>query len=389
MKLQLPIKPHVNQIDIINSRTRFNVCVAGRRFGKTEAFKIRAIQRALYKRVWWIMPTYNTGQRIFRDFENIFRTMTGVYINKSERLIQFPSGGFLSVKSADSELRGQGLDHAIFDECAFIDGNVFPFIIRPMLLESKGSADFLSSTNGRNWFFELYQNGLDPEQPNWKAWHFTSYDNPMIDHDELEDIKRNTPERVFRQEYMAEFLDDGGAVFRNLRACIQPAPENAKRVAFGVDWGRANDYTVVVAIDVDTGHVIEMDRFNQIDWTLQRGRLNAMYQRLKPFTILAEQNSIGDPNIEELRKMGLPVKPFKTTAQSKQEIINSLALAFEQESIGIPDNQILLNELQAFSIERLPSGNYRYTAPNGMHDDTVIALALANKARTIPARVFI
>jgi len=66
-----------------------------------------------------------------------------------------------------------------------------------------------------------------------------------------------------------------------------------------------------------------------------------------------------------------------------------LALAFEQESIGIPDNQILLNELQAFSIERLPSGNYRYTAPNGMHDDTVIALALANKARTIPARVFI
>jgi len=114
-----------------------------------------------------------------------------------------------------------------------------------------------------------------------------------------------------------------------------------------------------------------------------------MYNRYKPLSVLAEKNSIGDPNIEELKKLGMPVKPFNTTHTSKAEIINALSLAFEQNDIGIPNDPILLNELQAFTVERLASGSYRYTAPSGLHDDTVIALALANKARSVPAKVFI
>ena len=93
--------------------------------------------------------------------------------------------------------------------------------------------------------------------------------------------------------------------------------------------------------------------------------------------------------IEELKKAGLPVQGFQTTAQSKSEIINSLALNLEQETIGLLDDPVLLHELKSYSIESLPSGNYRYTAPTGSHDDCVVALALANKARVIPDRVFI
>jgi hypothetical protein len=387
IQIELPCKPHANQYALINSTTRFNVIAAGRRFGKTEAAKIRTIYRAPQQRVWWLMPSYESGQSIWREFENTFHYFPHTYINRSERLIQFPGGGFLQVKSADAKLRSAGLDHVVIDEAAFIDGNLWDYVIRPMLLEGQGSADFLSSTNGRNWFWKLHQQGLDPNEPDWASWHFTSYDNPLLSRSEIDDIRRNTPERVFQQEYLAEFLEDGGAVFRNLTACIDKSividhergvyPETSGRVVFGVDWARHGDYTVIVAIDTVTKRVVDIDRFHQIDWTLQRGRLEAMARRWKPIGILAESNSIGEPNIEELQKASLPVTGFQTLPSTKPGLINALALAFEQGDIAIPNDATLLGELQAYTLERLPGGTFRYTAPSGMHDDCVIALALA------------
>lgn len=387
LQIELPCRPHSNQVALIHSRYRYNVVAAGRRFGKTEAAKIRAMYRAPQQRVWWVMPTHEIGQPIFREFERAFQDLPGVYTNRSERLIQFPGGGFLQVKSADSTLRSAGLDHVIIDEAAFCPPDLWPFVLRPMLLEGRGSADFLSSTNGRNWFWQLYTLATDPAEAEWRAWHYTSADNPLLDPAELADIRRNTPERVFRQEYRAEFLDDGGAVFRNLAACTDDSlvidpdagiwPETRNPVVIGTDWGRVDDYTVAIALDTVTGRVVDFDRFNQVDWTLQRGRLTAMARRWANARIIAEANSIGEPNIEELRRGGLTVAGFTTTAASKQRIINQLALAFEQGDITIPDHPALLGELQAYTVERLPSGNLRYTAPAGMHDDCVMALALA------------
>ena len=377
LKIELPCKPHINQEPLINSPFRFNVVAAGRRFGKTEAGKIRAMYRAPQQRVWWVAPSYDTGQAVWRDFEDAFSDFPGVYTNKSERLIKFPTGGFLQVKAADSKLRSAGLDFVVVDEAAFCGPDLWPSVLRPMLLEGKGSADFLSSTNGRNWFWQLYQLGVDPNEPNWKEWHYTSYDNPLIDAQELEDIKRNTPERVFQQEYLGEFLDDGGAVFRNLKACfIEPDTEAQGRVVFGVDLGRHNDYTVIFAIDTASRRVLEYDRFSETAWALQEQRLKVMAERWKPSVIWIEEN-FNDKFAEDMARAGVPVRFFRTTSASKQQIINALALAFEQAAIGIPDDPVLIGELQAYTILRLPSGNLRYSAPSGMHDDCVISLALA------------
>lgn len=377
VQVQLPCKPHVNQWPLINSTARYNVIAAGRRFGKTEACKIRAMYRAPTQRVWWISLTYDIGQAVWRDFADSFEDFPDVYINKSERLIQFSSGGFLQVKAADSKLRSAGLDHVAIDEAAFCSPDLFPSVIRPMLLEGKGSVDFLSSTNGRNWFWQLYNLGLDQLETDWQSFHYTSYDNPLIDTAEIDDVKRNTSERVFEQEYMAIFHSDGGAVFRNLSACIKETLRQKGDIILAVDWARANDFTVIIAIDTVTHDVLEIDRFNQIDWTLQRGRLAAMALKWNPTAIYAEANSIGEPNIEELQKQGFPVEPFWTTTKSKPQIINSLALAFEQEDIGIPNDPTLLGELQAYTIQRQPTGKYKYSAPSGLHDDIVMALAIA------------
>jgi phage FluMu gp28-like protein len=379
--LTLPIRPHVHQEPLIMPDTRFNVIAGGRRWGKTEAEKLNTIYRVMQgMNVWWLNPTFDNTTETWNELVAFFEQLVPKEdINRSRREIKYKgTGGRVRMIGANNFKRGTGIDHVTIDEAAFCDlENLWGYQIRPMLLESQGSATFLSSTNGRNYFWQLYQRGLDPDEQDWKSWHFTSYDNPLLSHDEIDDIRLHTPERVFNQEYMAEFLADGGAVFRNLQACIQPPPTETGRIVFGVDWGRSNDFTVIVAIDADTGHMLAMDRFNQIDWTMQRNRLKVMYDRYQPDYVLAEANSIGSPNIEELRKLGLNVRGFTTTAKSKQEIINSLALALEQGTIGILDDPVLIAELQAYSIERLPSGNFRYNAPAGMHDDCVIALALA------------
>jgi hypothetical protein len=144
-----------------------------------------------------------------------------------------------------------------------------------------------------------------------------------------------------------------------------------------VDWGRDHDYTAIAIIDAETKHMVALDRFHQIGWELQRGRIAALYNTWHPAVIWAEANSIGQPNIEALQAEGLPVRAFFTTAQSKKPLIESLALGIERREIALLPDDVLLGELASYQLERLPGGGYRYSAPSGGHDDTVIATALA------------
>ena len=160
-------------------------------------------------------------------------------------------------------------------------------------------------------------------------------------------------------------------------APLDAFPSPNQRTCFGVDWGRENDYTVIVVIDSLTRQMLAYDRFNQVNWSLQRGRLKAMCDRWNLLVIYAESNSIGSPNIEALQQEGLPVHPFVTTAASKPPLIESLALAIERRDLALLPDDILLDELTNYRMERLPAGGYRYSAPSGLHDDLVIATALA------------
>jgi len=110
---------------------------------------------------------------------------------------------------------------------------------------------------------------------------------------------------------------------------------------------------------------------------MQRGRLLGLCDRFRPSVVLAEENSIGAPIIEQLVRDGVPVQPFVTSNSSKAEIIDALTLAFERQTIRIVDDPVLIGELESFEATRLPSGLMRYAAAEGCHDDTVMALALA------------
>lgn len=323
------------------------------------------------------------AEHVWRELKNASRDLP-VTINERNRRLDFPGGGWIAIKSAHTpdNLRGAGLEFVVLDEAAFMHPSIWPQIIRPMLLEKKGHALFLSSPKGKNWFWENFTAARNDKL--WKPFHYTSFDNPLIETAELEAIRRQTPERIWLEEYMAEFNDSAGQVFRGLReaatAPLNTAPTAGQRCVFGVDWGREHDYTAIVVMDAATRHVLAYDRFNQVNWSLQRGRLRALYDLWQPTVIYAESNSIGAPNIEALQQEGLPVRPFVTTAASKPVLIESLALAIERQEIALLPDETLLDELANYTIERLPAGGYRYTAPSGLHDDLVIATALAYHA---------
>lgn len=389
MDVRIALKrPHPAQAGLIRTamNTRHTIAACGRRFGKTEAAKQVAIRRALRgERVWWLTPTASASTDAWQDILNTLRGIPMTDVSLSDRRITLPNGGMIAVRSAHSyhNLRGAGLDYAVLDEAAFMDSEVWASIIQPMLLERKGGALFLSTPFGRNWFFALYGMGVSDDEGEYKSLHYTSYDNPRIDADEIEARKRTAPERIFREEYMAEFLSDGGSVFRNVaERCVgsPQEPIGGRRYVFGVDWGREHDFTVIAVFDVEDKRMVAMERFNKVAWELQRGRLRALYDRYKPLHIIAEENSIGSVNIEALQREGLPVRPFQTTNRSKSQIIEGLALAMETEAVTLLNNDILRSELSAYQEERLLSGTYRYNAPSGMHDDTVIATALAWQA---------
>jgi hypothetical protein len=179
------------------------------------------------------------------------------------------------------------------------------------------------------------------------------------------------------------FLDDAGGVFRrvtNAATATETPAEKGHEYAIGVDWGKSGDFTVLSVLDIADKRMVALDRFNRIDYVVQRGRLAAMHERYNATVIIAESNSMGEPIIEQLQRDGLPVRGFTTTNATKAQAIEALGLAFERGDIRILPDPVLIGELQAYEMERLPSGMTRYSAPDGMHDDCVMSLALAWQA---------
>jgi len=218
-------------------------------------------------------------------------------------------------------------------------------------------------------------------EADWAAFRFPTVNNPFIPASEVEAARDGLPERIFQQEYLAEFLEDAGGIFRGIMDAATAEPQRKAlaehEYVMGVDWGKHNDYTVFTVIDATTNELVYMDRFSQIDYQTQLGRLEGVYVRFAPGQIVAERNAMGEPLIEQLQRQGYPVQAWQTTNASKAEAIDALALAFERQDIRIIPDPALIGELQAFEAQRLPSGMLRYAAPEGLHDDTVMSLALA------------
>lgn len=386
--LSLP-RPHAAQQSVINSRARFRVVCCGRRWGKSILAVNRLVDGGL--RGWpvaYFAPTYRMLREVWREVRK--RSAPMLYrTNAQERRLELITGGVIEFWSLDSPdvARGRKYKRAVIDEAAMIPHlqEAWENVIRPTLMDYRGDGWFKSTPRGHNYFYRLWRLGMDGEL-DWQSWQMPTSANPHIPPDEIEALRRTLPERVFAQEVLAQFLEDGGGVFRGVTAAAtatpQDAPVKGHEYVMGVDVARDVDFTVISTIDAHTRDLVHLDRFNQLDFATQSGRLIALTERFQPRVIVVERNSMGIPFVEHLQRLGLPVQPFMTTNASKAQIIDGLALAFERADLRILPDPTLIGELQAYESRRLPGGMLRYSAPEGQHDDCVMSLALAFHALT-------
>ena len=388
MKTTIDAQPHPGQLEVHNSDARFKVLSAGRRWGKTRLGVNECLDAASKGgRAWWVSPSYKTSEVGWRPLRQIARRIPNAEVRLVDRMVTLPGGGFVAVRSADNpdSLRGEGLDFVVMDECAFMRKEAWTEAIRPALSDRLGKALFISTPKGRNWFWENYQRGINGEE-GWQSWTFPTVNNPYIEASEIEAAKRDLPELIFRQEYLAEFVDDSGGVFRRVQeaAVLQPSePQAGRQYVAGVDVASSIDFTVVSVLDAESKEMVYMDRFNRVDYPVLIDRLESVYQRYNLTSMVVEANSIGRPVIDELVSRGLAIIAFTTTSATKQSIIQGLQASFENAQIKIVNNPVLVGELLSFESKRNPSGGFSYSAPAGMHDDCVMSLAFAWNAISV------
>jgi len=347
----------------------------------------------------WGAPTFDQVRISFKEAQRAAGNVAD--FNLSRMTVQFPSAGEIVFRSLDNpdNARGYTADGVVIDESGVVKSEAWYEVLRPMLIDTNGWAWLIGTPKGRNWFWTEFQKAHDHDD--YAAWQVPTLgvamqdgqlvrrphplENPEVPFTEIEQLQRTLSERVFEQEILAQFVELSGGVFRRVTdaatATLQDKAQDGHEYICGVDWGKLADFSVFTVIDTTTNEVVYVDRFNQIDYAVQLQRLRAVNDRFQPYSIIVERNSIGEPLIEQLYRLGLPVQPFQTTNATKTQAIDSLALAFERGEIRIPNDAVLIAELQAYEMERLPSGLMRYSAPAGMHDDTVMSLALAWQGR--------
>ena len=371
MRIELS-EPHINQQVILDNSARFRVVMCGRRFGKSELSQIEIISEALRgHNVAYITPTYKLAKTFFEKLA----TLIPFPANKSELIIQFPTGGTVEFFTGErlDNLRGRKFHFVVVDEASFIPNLEDGWLnsIRPTLTDYKGKALFLSTPKGKNYFYSLFMKN----EGDWKSFKFTTYDNPYIDRNEIDDARNQLPNAVFEQEYMANPMENASNPFgiNHIDECVKELSNKATKY-IGIDLAKSFDYTVIVGLDQD-GNVSYFDRF-QVDWKQTKEKILTL-NRSTP--ILIDSTGVGDAITEDLQRHFQNMTGFKYTSQSKQQLMELLASTIQQKQIGFPRG-IIKEELEVFEYQFTASG-VRYNAPSGFHDDCVNALALANKCK--------
>jgi len=381
-EVRIKLQPWQRQVQRAVKKYRFIVIAAGRQSGKTHLCATLIITETIKTPrsvSWWVAPVYSQAEIAFRRCQQ-FLVDFGIpaNINKTEKSIRFPNGSAIWFKSGDKEdsLRGETVNFLVIDEVGVLKRDAWQLSLRGTITATNAKVVFIGTPKGKNLFYELSLLGQDRGRPEWVYFNFPSNASKYFSAAEWEDVKK-LPERVFRQEYQAQFLDDGGEVFRGIRECVRgdfAQPKNAKRYYMGVDLAKSHDYTVIIILD-EGGHCVYFDRFNSIAWTVQKKRIIDT-AKLFNASVLLDSTGLGDPILDDLI-YHISVEGFKFSNTSKRQLIENLSIGIERGSVSFPEIPELINELSIFSFEQSSTGVIRYNAPDGLHDDCVIALALA------------
>ena len=407
--IHLPM-PHPGQQTVLRQAKRFCWLCAGRRWRKT-TLGLQVIVPAMLKprkECGWFAPTY---KQVRVGWDELRHAAGNVFeFNESRMEVRSPTGArtrFASLDDPDT-VRGWTLDQLVMDEASEIAERAWYEVLRPMLMDTGGGAWFMYTPKGMNWTWREWVAAA--ERADSSAWQIPALgavvvdgdlhrqphalENPHIPWSELEQMWHEMPHEKFRQEILAEFLQDGGAAFQNVDAVLTSQPKQrpfngAESYILGVDLAKSQDYTVVSVFSVQERRQVGLERWNRCDWGLTKARIITLAQIWNNAVVYLDATGLGDPIYDDLARARVKVVGYKITAATRTPLLENLILLIEQGRIALLNQPIQTAELKAMQPHRDPSGLIRYRTPEPLHDDIVFAnalacLPLANDHRGLP-----
>jgi hypothetical protein len=387
------------QLDAVFAPERYAIVAASTKSGKTVACLVwlleQAMQGARGQNFWWIAPVYSQAAVAYERMK--YGIPRGLYKPRETDLtLTLANGAVLWFKSAEKpdNLYGEDVYAAVIDEATRCREEAW-YAVRSTLTATRGPVRIIGNVKGRrNWAYQL---GVRAEagEPGMHWAKITAYDAVqagVLAQTEIDDARSKLPEAVFRELYEAEPSDDEGNPFgiNAIRACLEPMHAECKPAVWGWDLARANDWTWGIAL-CDHGSVCRSERWNQtaypsLDpesdasestshpqfWEVTLRRIRDLVGRA-PAAV--DSTGPGGPIDQALNAEHRNVEGYVFNQRSKQLLMEGLAIAIQEHTIGFPEG-ILQLELEAFEYAYTRTGVH-YAAPEGMHDDGVCALALA------------
>lgn len=367
---------------ILYSKARFTVTKGATKIGKTFPHLYWLFERAHDEikkgaNYWWIAPIFPQAKIAFNRMRRLAVPL-GYRVNESELFIETGYDSRIWFKGADKpdSLYGEDVFAAVFDEFTRAKEQSW-FALRSTLTHTQGPCKFIGNSKGKkNWGHRLWIKAKAGE-PGYEAFKVTAYDAVeagILTLEEVEQAKRDLPKHAFDELYMAEDLDDQSNPFgmEYIRKQVGELSDD-RPVCFGVDLAKSVDWTVVTGLD-RSGNVCFFDRW-QSDWGQTKRRIISIIGST-PAAI--DSTGVGDPIVEDIRKECPAVEAFHFSSRSKQQIMEGLALALQNGNLCIIPEMV--DELESFEFQYTANG-VKYSAPEGMHDDIVCSLALANYKR--------
>lgn len=440
VKPEINFEPHLGQIEIME-QVQANFAsddpaaiveiIASRGWGKTLfmvcALLVPFLDSNPGAKVMWVAPTYNIALSPVDDVFKSVDELTGLKwvpdmdkngiklwefaITASGPTLRWYNGATVSFKSADSpdSIVSRGYNLIIIDEAALIEERVFTQQILGTARKQGIKIFMITSPRGKkHWTYKYFQKGQDASDGKYLSFAQPYTKNPHFS-PILAELIKDLPDWIYRQEYMAEFIDDGDSVFRNIEACMILGDEiqfhsnqqewsipitdvlvktfddkevtrkaEDRRFVVSMDLAKSKDFTVIIGMDLETAQCVFYKRMNKTDYRDVIKECVAVCHALNGAELIYDSTGVGAGVGDFLNNYDVVAHPYTFTNESKNDLVNRLILSMEYAEIRLPNIVTLKNEFAAFTYELTRTGKISYNAPSGLHDDIVISVAMAN-----------
>lgn len=303
--------------------------------------------------------------------------------NDTELYIKLSNGSIWLLGGADQpdSWRGTNPIDVVLDEYSEMKEAIWTEILRPILTENKGTATFVFTPKGTNHAHKLLLYAKQQEKGKlWDWWILGVGDTKAIPEEELEQARKEMPKDLYEQEFLCKFIEGAGQVFKRIRENLWEGTLTilpGKFFTLGADLAKHQDWTVLTPFDLHTFKAGQQERFNQIEWPLQEAKIEAMGLRFNRAKVRLDSTGIGDPVYDHLSRKYSNIEPYQFTEESRKYLLENLMILLENDKIKIPNDEGLLEELQAARWEVSGRGKIRVVWPEGISNDRVMSLALA------------